>query len=142
MPPGYEPASSKDPNFKKATAFARLVGRLTDKVQEARRQGKDIDATAEVNLLIAEMGQEFDDVINEIVIKAAVDSLEKYIPYTEQDLSELSSGLSYLKGLRSKVISDGTEAYPTLLRRGGLTQPEIIRKLNREIRAIEKAIGG
>ena len=142
LPPGYEPASSKDPNFKKATAFARLVGRLTDKVQEARRQGKDIDATAEVNLLIAEMGQEFDDVINEIVIKAAVDSLEKYIPYTEQDLSELSSGLSYLKGLRSKVISDGTEAYPTLLRRGGLTQPEIIRKLNREIRAIEKAIGG
>ena len=142
LPPGYEPASSKDPNFKKATAFARLVGRLTDKVQDARRQGKDIDATAEVNLLIAEMGQEFDNVINEIVKKSAVDVLEKYIPTTEQDLSELSSGLSYLKGLRSKVVSDGREAYPILLRRGGLTQADIIKKLNREIKAIEKAIGG
>ena len=142
LPPGYEPASSKDPNFKKATAFARLVGRLTDKVQDARRQGKDIDATAEVNLLIAEMGQEFDNVINEIVKKSAVDVLEKYIPTTEQDLSELSSGLSYLKGLRSKVVSDGREAYPILLRRGGLTQADIIKKSNREIKAIEKAIGG
>tara|TARA_Y100001973_G_scaffold77860_1_gene114123 strand:+ start:4585 stop:6375 length:1791 start_codon:yes stop_codon:yes gene_type:complete len=142
LPPGYEPVSDKDPNFKKATAFARLVGRLTDKVQEARRQGKDIDATAEVNLLIAEMGQEFDDILNELIIKSAKEALEKYITTTEQDLSELSSGLSYLKGLRSKVISDGKEAYPAILRRGkGLTQADIIKKLTREIAAIEKAIG-
>ena len=141
LPEGYKPVSKQDPNFQKSIVFARLVGRLTDRIETAKRQGKDIDAIAEVDLLIAEIGDEFDDALSGLAKKAAKDVLKKYSPFTEEDLSILPTGLSYLKGLRSKVLSDGAEAYPALLRRGGLTKADIIKELSKQIEAIERAIG-
>ena len=44
--------------------FNRLVGRLNEKITTATRQGKDIDAIAEVDLLIANVNEEFDEAFN------------------------------------------------------------------------------
>jgi len=142
LPEGYKPASEKDPNFKASKVFSRLIGRLTDRIQTAKRQGKDVDAIAEVDLLIAEIGDEFDDALTGLAKEAAQDVIDKYIGSTEQDLTNLPAGLSYLKQLKLKVLSDGKEAYPSDLRRGkGFTQQDIIKKLTRQILAVEKAIG-
>lgn len=140
LPEGYKPVSDQDPNFKKSAVFSRLVGRLTERVETAKRQGKDIDAIAEVNLLVADVGDEFNEALSGLVKKSALNVLETYSTYTEDDLTELTTGLSYLRKLKTKVLTDGKEAYPSALSRGR-TQTDIIQKLNAEISAIEKAIG-
>ena len=118
LPEGYKPVSDKDPNFKKAMLFNRLVGRLNEKIETAKRQGKDLDAIAEVDLLISNIGEEFDEAFNAMKKQAGLDVLKKYKPFTDTDLSSLESGLAYLEQLRSDIVNQGYQVYPSDLRRG------------------------
>jgi len=141
LPEGYKPVSDKDPNFKKAMLFNRLVGRLNEKITTARRQGKDIDAIAEVDLLIANVNEEFDEAFNSMQKEAGLNVLKPYKLYTDADLSTLQSGLTYLEQLRSNVLSQGVSAYPTQLRRGLKKVPEVIKLIDTHINGIKKALG-
>jgi len=141
LPEGYEPVSDKDPNFKKAMLFNRLVGRLNEKIETAKRQGKDLDAIAEVDLLIANVNEEFDEAFNAMQKEAGLNVLKPYKLYTDADLSTLQSGLTYLEQLRSDVLSQGVSAYPTQLRRGLKKVPEVIKLIDTHINGIKKALG-
>lgn len=141
LPEGYKPVSDKDPNFKKAQLFNRLVGRLNEKITTARRQDKDIDAIAEVDLLIANVNEEFDEAFNAMQKEAGLNVLTPYKLYTDADLSTLQGGLTYLQQLRSDVLSQGVSAYPTQLRRGLKKVPEVIKLIDTHINGIKKALG-
>ena len=141
LPEGYKPVSDKDPNFKKAMLFNRLVGRLNEKITTATRQGKDVDAIAEVDLLIANVNEEFDEAFNAMQKEAGLNVLKPYKLYTDADLSTLQSGLTYLEQLRSDVLSQGVSAYPTQLRRGLKKVPEVIKLIDTHINGIKKALG-
>ena len=141
LPEGYKPVSDQDPNFKKAMLFNKLIGRLNEKIETAKRQGKDIDAIAEVDLLIANVNEEFDEAFNAMQKEAGLNVLKPYKLYTDADLSTLQSGLTYLEQLRSDVLSQGVSAYPTQLRRGLKKVPEVIKLIDTHINGIKKALG-
>ena len=82
LPEGYKPVSDQDPNFKKAMLFNKLIGRLNEKIETAKRQGKDIDAIAEVDLLIANVNAEFDEAFNGLAKKAGSKRSSSHTSFT------------------------------------------------------------
>jgi len=141
LPEGYEPVSDQDPNFKKAMVFNRLVGRLTSKIEKAKRLGQDIDAIAEVDNLIAEIGDEFNEALDDLFVKSALNTLDDYSFDTEVDLTDLTLGLNYLKQLKTKISDEGKSAGPNFMKRTGLTKQQMLSKLDKHIKAVEKALG-
>jgi len=141
LPEGYKPISDQDPNFKKAMVFNKLVGRLNDRIETAKRQGKDIDARAEVDLLIAEIGDEFDDALTGLTKKTALNTLETYSLDTEVDLTDLTIGLNYLKELEIKISNEGKSAGPSFMKRSALDKQGMLSRIKAHIKAVEKALG-
>jgi hypothetical protein len=141
LPEGYKPISDQDPNFKKAMVFNKLVGRLNDRIETAKRQGKDIDARAEVDLLIAEIGDEFDDALTGLTKKTALNTLETYSLDTEVDLTDLTIGLNYLKELETKISNEGKSAGPSFMKRSALDKQGMLSRIKAHIKAVEKALG-
>jgi hypothetical protein len=140
LPEGYKPVSDQDPNFKKAMVFNRLVGRLTSKIEKAKRLGQDIDAIAEVDNLIAEIGDEFNEALDDLFVKAALNTLDDYTFDTEVDLTDLTIGLNYLKQLETKISNEGQSAGPNFMKRTGLTKQQMLSKLDKHIKSVEKAL--
>lgn len=140
LPEGYKPVSDQDPNFKKAMVFNRLVGRLTSKIEKAKRLDQDIDAIAEVDNLIAEIGDEFNEALDDLFVKAALNTLDDYTFDTEVDLTDLTLGLNYLKQLETKISNEGQSAGPNFMKRTGLTKQQMLSKLDRHIKSVEKAL--
>jgi predicted component of type VI protein secretion system len=140
LPEGYKPVSDQDPNFKKAQVYNRLVGRLTSRIEKAKRLGQDIDAILEVDNLIAEIDDDFNEALNEVVKKSALNTLNTYSLDTEIDLTDLTLGLNYLKQLQTKITNEGKSAGPNFMKRSGLTKQQMLLKLDIHIKAVEKAL--
>ena len=94
----------------------------------------------EVDNLIAEIDDEFNEALNEVVKKSALDTLNTYSLDTEIDLTDLRLGLNYLKQLQTKITNEGKSAGPNFMKRSGLTKQQMLSKLDIHIKSVEKAL--